>query len=141
MEVKINVDETQLKDILDKELIDLPKEVLQDVIVQSIKGYFEQNNYENVQKLFLNENKSYYQYNTSLTSTEFLNKLVKDCDYSELQSVVDEAIKDVKENHRSIVCDLISGIITKGMFEDYQFKYHLENSVRDIIASMHRPHN
>ena len=44
MKVEINVDETQLKDILDKELKDLPKETIQDVIVQSIKGYFEQNN-------------------------------------------------------------------------------------------------
>ena len=138
MKVEINVDETQLKDILDKELTDLPKEVLQDVIVQSIKGYFEQNNYENVQKIFLNETKGYYGYDTKITSTEFLNKLVKDCDYSELQSVVNEAIKDIKENHRSIVCDLISGIIANGLFGDCQFKYQLENAVRDVIYSMRK---
>ena len=112
MKVEINVDETQLKDILDKELKDLPKETIQDVIVQSIKGYFEQNNYENVQKLFVYENKSYNYWDTKMTTTEFLNGLVKNCDYSELQSVVDEAIKDVKENHRSILCDFISKIVS-----------------------------
>ena len=42
MKIEINVDETQFKDILDKELQDLPKEVLQNIIVESIKGYFQQ---------------------------------------------------------------------------------------------------
>lgn len=136
MKVEINVDETQLKDILDKELKDLPKETIQDVIIQSIKGYFEQNNYENVQKLFVYENKGYNSWDTKMTTTEFLNGLVKNCDYSELQSVVDEAIKDVKENHRSILCDLISKIVAEGLFQDYHFKYALDNAVRDVIYSM-----
>ena len=136
MKVEINVDETQLKDILDKELKDLPKETIQDVIVQSIKGYFEQNNYENVQKLFVYENKGYNSWDTKMTTTEFLNGLVKNCDYSELQSVVDEAIKDVKENHRSILCDLISKIVAEGLFQEYHFKSALDNAVRDVIRSM-----
>ena len=136
MKVEINVDETQLKDILDKELKDLPKETIQDVIVQSIKGYFEQNNYENVQKLFVYENKGYNSWDTKMTTTEFLNGLVKNCDYSELQSVVDEAIKDVKENHRRILCDLISKIVAEGLFQDYHFKCALDNAVRDVILSM-----
>ena len=138
MKVEINVDETQLKDILDKELTDLPKEVLQDVIVQSIKGYFEQNNYENVQKIFINESKNSYGFGTSITSTRFLDDLLKECNYSGLQSVVDEAIKDVKENHRSIVCDLISKIMTEGLFQDYNFKYALENAIRDTILRINR---
>ena len=133
MKVEINVDETQLKDILDKELKDLPKETIQDVIVQSIKGYFEQNNYENVQKLFVYENKGYNSWDTKMTTTELLNGLVKNCDYSELQSVVDEAIKDVKENHRSILCDLISKIVSEGLFQDYHFKYALDNAVQDVL--------
>jgi hypothetical protein len=136
MKLEINVDETQFKDILDKELKEMPKEVIQDVIVKSIQGYFEQNNYENVQRLFVQTTET--RWDTKKTSTDFLNGLVKDCDYSALQDVVDKAIEDVKENHRSIVCDLISKIITNGLFTDYNFRSALDNAVRDVLCSMNR---
>ena len=133
MKVEINVDEIQFKDILDKELKDLPKEVLQDVIVKSIQGYFEQNNYENVQKLFLKENGGYNSWDTKITTTEFLNGLVKDCDYSGLQDVVDEAIKSVRDNHKEILGDMILRIITNGFFQDYNFRSQLESAILDAI--------
>lgn len=136
MKLEINVDETQFKDILDKELKEMPKEVIQAVIVKSIQGYFEQNNYENVQRLFVQT--SEYGWKTEKTSTEFLNGLVKDCDYSALQGVVDKAIEDVKENHRSIVCDLISNIITNGLLTDYNFRSALDSAIRDVLCSMNR---
>ena len=82
------------------------------------------------------ENKSYNSWDTKITTTEFLNGLVKNCDYSELQSIVDEAIKDVKENHRSILCDLISKIVSEGLFQDYHFKYALDNAVQDVLRRM-----
>lgn len=135
MKLEINVDETQFKDILEKELKDMPKEVIQAVIVKSIQGYFEQNDYENVQKLFV-QTTGYNQWDNKKTSTDFLNGLVKDCDYSALQDVVDKAIEDVKENHRSIVCDLISKIIADGLFQDYNFKSALDNAIRDVLCSM-----
>lgn len=136
MKLEVNVDETQFKDILDKELKEMPKEVIQAVIVKSMQGYFEQNNYENVQRLFVETTGS--QWNIKKTSTDFLNGLVKDCDYSALQDVVDKAIEDVKENHRSIVCDLISKIITDGLFDNYNFKSALDNAIRDVLCSMRR---
>lgn len=133
MKVEINVDEVQFKDVLDKEFKDLPKEVLQDVIVQSIKEYFEQNNYANVQNLFLYETKGYNSWDTKVTSTEFLNGLLKDCDYSGLQDVVDEAIKSVRENHKEILQNIVSGIITRGLLQDHSFKYELENVIKEVI--------
>ena len=136
MKVEINVDESQFKDILEKELKDLPKEMIQDVIVKGIQGYFEQNNYENVQKLFLYEDKGYNSWNTKLTSTEFLNGLVKSCDYSGLQSVVDEAIKSVKENHMDILRRLVSEILTNGLMNEYCFRRELENTIQDVIYRM-----
>ena len=138
MEIKLNVDETQFKDILEKELKDLPKEVLQEVIVKAIQGYFEQNNYENVQKLFLKENGGYNSWDTKITTTEFLNGLVNDCDYSGLQDVVDEAIKSVRDNHKEILGDMILRIITNGFFQDYNFRHQLEDA---ILNTIHRIRN
>lgn len=136
MEVKINVDESQFKDILEKELKDLPKEIIQDVIVKSIQGYFEQNSYENVQKLFLYKRKGYNSWDTKITSTEFLNGLLKGCDYSGLQEIVDEAIKTVKENHMSVLCNLISDIVAHGLCADHHFRYELENAIQDVLCRM-----
>lgn len=137
MKVELNVDEAQFKDVLDKEFKDLPKEVLQDAIVQSIKRYFEQNNYANVQNLFLYETtKGYNSWDTRIISTEFLNGLLKDCDYSGLQDVVDEAIKTVKENHMSVLCSLISDIVAHGLCADYHFRNELENAIQDVLCRM-----
>ena len=111
MKVEINVDETQFKDILDKELQDLPKEVLQNIIVESIKGYFQQDNYKNVEKIFLHEEKSSYGWSSHNKPNELLTSVLKNCDYYQLQEVVDEAINTLKEEHYNILKDILKDIL------------------------------
>ena len=43
MNITINVDETQFKEILDRELKDLPKEDLQEIIKQALTQYIMSN--------------------------------------------------------------------------------------------------
>ena len=54
MNITIQIDETQFKDILDKELKDMPKEQLQEIIKQAFTQFFVTNP-KAVQELFFTE--------------------------------------------------------------------------------------
>ena len=127
MKIEINVDETQFKDILDKELQDLPKEVLQNIIVESIKGYFQQDDYKNVEKIFLHEEKSSYGWSHN-EPNELLTSVLKNCDYYQLQDVVDEAINILKKEHYNILKDILKDMFIKGLTTNYTFQSSLELS-------------
>lgn len=133
MKVEINVDETQFKDILDKELQDLPKEVLQNIIVESIKGYFQQDNYKNVEKIFLREEKSSYGWSNNKPN-ELLTSVLKNCDYYQLQEVVDEAINTLKEEHYNILKDILKDIFIIGLTTNYTFQSSLESAINDVLC-------
>ena len=128
------MDETQFKDILDKELQDLPKEVLQNIIVESIKGYFQQDNYKNVEKIFLHEEKSSYGWSSHNKPNELLTSVLKNCDYYQLQEVVDEAINTLKEEHYNILKDILKDILIQGLTSNYTFQSSLELAINDVLC-------
>ena len=134
MKVEINVDETQFKDILDKELQDLPKEVLQNIIVESIKGYFQQDDYKNVEQIFLHEEKSSYGWSSHNEPNELLISVLKNCDYYQLQEVVDEAINTLKEEHYNILKDILKDMFIKGLTTNYAFQSSLELAINDVLC-------
>ena len=120
MKVEINIDETQFKELLDGHLSKLPEDTIKNIIVESIRGYFSQNNYERIEDLFI-ETKNTYGYKEKVASS-FLGRLVRDCDYSGLQDVLDAAIKNLVENNERILKDMFIEAIADKMYNTYSFK-------------------
>ena len=131
MKVEINIDETQFKELLDGHLSKLPEDTIKNIIVESIHEYFTHNNYEQIENLFI-ETKNTYGYNEKVGSP-FLNRLVRDCDYSGLQDVLDAAIKNLVENNERKLKDMFIEAITYRMGDTYSFK----DSVREVLMKMH----
>ena len=131
MKVEINIDETQFKELLDGHLSKLPEDTIKNIIVESIHEYFTHNNYEMIENLFI-ETKERYGFREK-SATPFLQKLVKDCDYSKLQDVLDAAIKNLEENNERILKDMFIEVIAYGMGNTYSFK----DSVREVLMKMH----
>ena len=131
MKVEINVDEMQFKELLDKQLTELPQEVIQNIIIESIREYFTQNDYQMIENLFI-KRESRYGY-TEKSSSEFLDKLIRACDYSKLQEVVDVAIENLKENNERILKDMFIEAIADRLGSTYTMR----DSVSHILASMH----
>ena len=132
MEIKITVDESMFKDVLDKELNALTPEEIHEVLVSCIKEYFTQNNYANIEKLITTTN-NYGWGGTDKTVSEFTNKLIASCDYSGLQEVVDKAVEDIKDKHEYIMKDLIRDMIVKSLTDSFAFKSSVENSIREYL--------
>lgn len=131
-QVTIEVDEKMFADVINKELEALPKEKIQDIIVESIGEYLRSNNYENIERLFI-DIKDRYGYK-DVYAKPVMEKLVAGCDYSKLQDVVDAAIDSLKADYNKILIDTISECIVRGMTDHYGFRQAVEDSVRSIIA-------
>ena len=127
MKVEINIDETQFKELLDGHLSKLPEDTIKNIIVESIHGYFSQNNYERIENLFI-ETKDHYGYKEKCASP-FLQRLVRDCDYSKLQDVLDAAINNLVENNEKILKNMFIEAIAAKMHNTYSF----EDSVRRVL--------
>ena len=74
MNITINVDETQFKEILDRELKDLPKEDLQEIIKQALTQYI-MSNPELVKNLLITNRIS--RYSNEYTPTPIMEDIVK----------------------------------------------------------------
>ena len=132
MKVEINIDETQFKELLDGHLSKLSEDAIKSIIVESIREYFSQNNYENIENLFI-ETKTSYGFKEKCASP-FLQRLVRDCNYSKLQDVLDAAIENLKANNERILKDMFIEAIADKMTSTNVFR----ESIRDVLIDMTR---
>lgn len=146
MKVELNVDEEQFKELLEKEFKDLPKEKIQNILVESIKTYLNPDdlidNQSNVvlgqtyrkehplNKLLM-QSTTYHYNSTTVEPSNLLRTLLLQCDFSALQEVVDKMIEDLKENYHSILVELLSCYMAKGITENTTFRFEMEQIIQD----------
>ena len=136
MEVKLDISEEQLKELMEKELKDLPKEMIQNILVECIKGYFSSNDNARLENIFVEQRNSW---NYVKEPSQFLQKILNDCDYSGLQEVVDKCIEDLKENYRNILLTAISESLINGLTNTYSFQNVIRESIRDELIRLNNP--
>lgn len=150
--IQIEVDEDQFKSLIEKEITDLPKDQIQKIIIESIKSYLtgdetikieevtknsynttiypvevNRRNYNNLNALLIKK-EDYYNGTNYRPSDLFIN-LLKECDFSGLQEVVDKMINDLKDNYHSILIEILSKQLVNSIFDERNFK----GNVLDII--------
>ena len=131
MKLEINIDETQFKDVLDKELKDMPKEVLREIITEGLKNYFN-NNGNIVEDMLVQKTNNWNDYHK--VPTRFLEELLKSCDFSELQDFVDKMIELLKEKYTEILVTAITALLYDGLMNNYMFRDRLETEMRCFIT-------
>jgi len=132
MEVKVEVSEDQLKELLDKEIKDLPKEIIQNILIECIKEYFSENDHRKINNIFIEEHNR-YGYTTQ--PSHFFETILRDCDYSGLQEIVDNCIKDLKENYESLLIKIITYMIAESLSKTTNFKSSMNEAVYEILAT------
>lgn len=134
MNITINVDETQFKEILDNELKDLPKEDLQDIIKQAFTQYI-LSNPEFVKSLFVRESSySYYKY----TPTDLMKDIVKEIDFNKECEEVAQALKnELIGNSREIFEQLMLKAMAKTMLESISNNGWLEEEFVNMHVKAH----
>ena len=102
MELKINIDETQFKDVMEKELKALTPDQLAEIFKETIKQYLLSDNAAAIKNLFIDRN---YSYGSSSTKpTALTQKIVEKIDFKqELDPVVQEIKNELLGNSRNIL--------------------------------------
>ena len=133
-QIVLNVDPEVFQNVVEEGIKALPKEKLQELIVEGIGEYLRANNYANVEKIFIDVRNDYGYKN--IYANDIMRKLVSDCDYSKLQDVVDAAIENLKTNYEQVLIETISGCIIDGLTDRYKFKEAIKEAVHFNMISM-----
>lgn len=131
MNLTIQIDETQFKEILDKELKDLPKEQLQDIIKQAFTQFFVTNP-KAVEELFFTEES--YGFNKRKEPTSLLRSIIGNISFDEECDEILAVLKDeFKGNAREIIESVMMKAMAKVIFDKSQGEGWLEMA----FAEMH----
>lgn len=135
MNITINVDETQFKEILDRELKDLPKEDLQEIIKQALTQYI-MSNPELVKNLLITNRIS--RYSNEYTPTPIMEDIVKSIDFSKECEEVTQALKnELIGNSRKVLEELMLKSIARSMLEGMKNNGWLEEEFVHMHTSAH----
>lgn len=136
MNITINVDETQFKEILDRELKDLPKEDLQEIIKQAFTQYI-MSNPEFVKNLFIGRSSNFYGC-TEYVPSPIMEGIVKSIDFSkECEEVVQTLKNELIGNSRKILEELMLKTIARSMLEGIRNNGWLEEEFLLMHSSVH----
>ena len=125
MQVTINVDETQLKEIMEEQLKALDPEALQEIFVQAVGEYFRQNNYKNLEQVLFTSS-GYYGSDKHLTPT--VEKALANADYSKLQDIVDACIDLLKTNYTDLLISALSTLLVSGLTSSYELQSAMQTA-------------
>jgi hypothetical protein len=129
MEVKINVDESRIPEILEKELDALDPKEIHEVVIECIKQYLSQDNYKNTERLFVYEEKNRYGYCQDVP-TDLLNKILKEnMDYSSLQNIVDKCIDELENNYERLLIKVITEMIASSLADTHNMRDVILNTI------------
>ena len=140
--VTVNIDEKMFDESVGEALKSLKPEEMKDMITNCIKKYLLGTNdkgVNNLEVLMYDKENTYY--GTKIKPTFFTEQIIKNLDYSALQEVVDECIKNLKENHKDILEKILLEMMVSGLKDTYNFSTTLETTIQSVIYRMNNPRN
>lgn len=124
MQISINVDEAQFKELMDKSLAALPEEKLQEVVLEGFRTYL--TNTDVLKELTIEKDL----WRCKTIPTQFLKEIMlRTTNTDKLNDLRDEMIGVVRENFDEIMRNAMAQIICNGVFNG------MENSISSIAQT------
>ncbi len=131
MELKINIDETMFKDVIEKELEAFSTEELHEIIRQCIVEALKTDN--TLKGLFIKPKR--YAYETDEASA-VLFEAAKNIDlspaYEEIQNMM---ITELKTNYEKLLQKVMLQTMVDGLCNGWNFRQNLESAIDGILIS------
>ena len=134
MQVVINMDDEKFDQLFGDEVGKLDPREIKEIFAECIKAYFEQNNYQNIERLITEKDGSYY--SSKPKFTWFGQKLIEHCDYSKLQEVVDKVIASMVNNHETLLKEMLFEVISRGFTNSYSMQEAFKSSILPLTMDM-----
>ena len=130
MQVVLNVDELQFKEMVDKSLLSLPPEKLQEILLEAIKQYLTQKDV--IEKLFVYKN-----YN-SCEPTPWLKRITQSWEHTdELADIRKEVLDILRDNYKEALMRAASETFLNGLIHTSTF-YNAAQEMAHIQKSHER---
>lgn len=129
MELKINIDETMFKDVIEKELNAFSKEELHEIIRECIAEALKTNG--SLKSLFIKPKR--YSYDLDEPS-QVLIEAAKSIDLSSAYEEIQEMmITELKTNYDKLLQNIMLKTMIDGLCSDWIFRRNLEDAMVDIL--------
>ena len=131
MELKINIDESRFKDVLENELQAFSKEELHEIIR---KGLIEcLSNKEQMKELFVKEKNGWH--NGEYEANDLLKEAARTINFDKaFDSLQKEVVDYVMNNHSEIVRDLVYNTFLEGLSSTFFYNSNFRNNLQANIA-------
>lgn len=107
LNIQITLNDEQLKGLITGSIADLPKDKLQEVLLQAVKEVLTS---KEGHKLFMTQG-TYY--DSANRPSDFLSKLVQNADITDaISPIVNQAIKEFEANYETIMTNCIRSTIS-----------------------------
>ena len=129
MELKINIDETMFKDVLEKELKAFSSEELHEIIRECIVEALKTDG--SLKNLFIKPKR--YSYDSD-EPTQVLIEAAKNINlspaYNEIQEMM---IEELKTNYNKILQKIMLKTMVDGLCSDWNFRSNLSSAIDEIV--------
>ena len=132
MEIKFEVSDEMFKEVAENSLKALTPEQLTEICQQAVLEYFRKNNYEPVEKLIVDKGTYGWDYDAS----NFTKRIIKSCDFSNLQEIVDKCIEQLSNKYDVLLKNIIADMLVTGLTDNYAFREALRNKIREEIYTI-----
>lgn len=134
MEIKINVDETMFKDVLENELNAFSKEELHEIIRECIVEALHNNDV--LKNLFVQREVDYWGNAKYEKPSSIVIDAARSIDLSPAYTEIKEKmITTLQEEYHSVLERAMLGLIINGISNDYGFQSRMEYAIRDAIMN------
>lgn len=133
MEIKINVDETMFKDVLENELKAFSKEELHEIVRECIVEALR--NDIMLKNIFITPEKDYWGNYQYTKPSEVMIEAARSIDLSPAYTEIkDEMITALKKDYHGVLERAMSGLIIDGIANDYEFRKRIESVVAETLC-------
>lgn len=134
MELKIEIDETRFKDVVEQELKAFSKEELHTIIREGIVKYL--NDSDLIKRLFVEERYDSFWNKCTEYPTQLLKSAVETFDLSPAyEEIKDNMISNLKTNYNELLIQVMTGMLAKGIRQTLMSSGEFESMIRDITLN------
>ena len=137
MELKINIDETMFKDVLEKELKAFSSEELHEIIRECIVEALKTDG--SLRSLFIKPKR--YSYETDEAS-QVLYEAAKNIDlspaYEEIQEMM---ITELKSNYSKLLQNIMMKTMVDGLCNNWNFRSNLQSAIDEVLMMRANPNS
>ena len=131
MKVEFNIDDTQLKTLLQQTVNELPKETLQELVLECIRKCLTESKV--IENMFISSSWGGKEPTNLLRNC--ISESIKRED--EIQSITDEMVNILKTNHIDILVAAMHRVFINGIVDDHRVQSAMKEAV-DITMFRHK---